>query len=557
LTAFTGYLDPDILYGANSGRPAWLSSIGTWTKGHVAHNPGTGGIDGILINNQPITLRQTNFSGYIAPGINSVFYNRILVEPVYIDLGSIINEQQRFILVFNGYLVSQTLSSIDENSFDTGMSLAGDSAPIIFSPLEEKTYSLTATVAGPPQIDASIDYNWFALGLEITVSIIGSRIVLLPVVYRSRVVETLEWKTDMILSYNGDEQRIRLRRSPRQRLRVEAYLDRVERNNVENLLVGWRKRIWAIPMWIEGRRADSSIVQDDTIINVNTLYGDFRVDSLAVVWENAEKFDVFQIAGITASTLSLYRGVNDDYLNPWIVPVRSARMTRDPIRIASGYDAIFNGDFEVTDNIAFDPDPSDVQYLGEDFCDIQPLYDEGGDGAQDSYIHRIETLDFGVGVVQQYAPWDNIKFSRKYELLLEGLAEIWEHRLWLHRRAGMLRPFYATTYENNFFIVSEGNIGDTFEVEQNNYVNQGAERNHIAFRLKSTGEYALKTVLSVENLPNGNIGIVMDSALNEDASNVEEISFVGLKRLDSDRQTLTWMSNNVVATEFDVREIEH
>jgi hypothetical protein len=49
----------------------------------------------------------------------------------------------------------------------------------------------------------------------------------------------------------------------------------------------------------------------------------------------------------------------------------------------------------------------------------------------------------------------------------------------------------------------------------------------------------------------------MDSALNEDASNVEEISFVGLKRLDSDRQTLTWMSNNVVATEFDVREIEH
>jgi hypothetical protein len=557
LTAFTGYLGPDTLYGANSGRPAWLSSVGTWTKGHVAHNPGTGGIDGTFTNNQPMALRGATFSGYVAPGINAVFYNRILVEPVYLDLGSIVSEQQRTILVFNGYLTSQVLSAIDENDFDSGMTLNGASAPTVFAPLQEEEYTLVVTVAGAPQIDASVVYNFSVLGVAISVTIIGSRIVLLPVTFRSRVVETLVWKTDVIEAYDGGEQRIRLRRSPRQQLKVKAYLDRIERNHVENLLVGWRKRIWAVPMWIEARSADSPITSGDLTIDVDTRWGDFRTDGLAVVWESPDKFDVFQIAGLTDSEITLYRGVNDDYPAPVIMPVRSARMMKNPTRTASGHDGILSADLEVTDNTYFDTDPSDIQFLGEDFYDVTPLYDEGGDGLDDEYEHRIVLLDYGVGEARQYAPWDHIKIARSFELVLEGLEQIWEHRMWLHRRAGKLRPFYMTTYENNIWILTEGNIGDSFEAYQNSYVTHGSERNHLAFRLKADGSYIFKTVTGVENLPSGNMSITIDSALNVDAADVDEVSFVGLKRLDSDRLSFTWMANNVAITKVPMKEIEH
>lgn len=557
MTVFTGYLGPAVLTGISSTRPSWLSTIGTWTAGHVAHNVSVNTVHGSWVNNQPISLRGANFSGAVAPGVNSVFYNRILVEPIYIDFGSIVSEQSREILVFNGYLQQQTLNSIDENQFDSGMSLNGETPPSVYAALEEKTYTLNVTVAGSPQIDASIDFNWTALGLEINVAIVGSRIVLLPIIFRSRVVESLVWKTDNIVAYDGGEQRIRVRRAPRQQLRVEAYLDRIERNHVENLLVGWRKRVWAVPMWIEARKTSGAIIQGDTIINVDTRFGDFRVDSLAVIWESPTKYDVFQIGGLTDSTITLLRGVNDDYAAPFIMPVRSAYMTRDPIRVASGYDAILNADLEVTDNIAFDPDASDIQFLGEDFYDVVPLYEENGEGLEDSYEYRIELLDFGTGIVQRYSPWDHIKIGRKFDLILEGLEEIWNHRLWLHRRAGMLRPFYMTTYENNLFLLTEGNIGDTFEAYQNSYADQGSERNHIAFKKISDGSYVFRTVTGVENLPSGNISVTMDSAINIDSSDIDEISFIGLKRLSSDRQSLTWMPNNVALSNLEIKEIEH
>jgi hypothetical protein len=556
MTIFDGYLGPAMIYCAHSGSPIWLSTVGPWTPTGEAHVVSMGAGCGPLTGNQPISFRGLSFSGAVAPGVNSVFYNRILIEPVYLNLGSIINTQEVSILVFNGYLSGQTLSSIDENDFDSGMTLIGDTPPVPFYPLEEKTYILEVTVAGLPRIDASIDFNWTALGIEITVLIVGSRIVLLPVTFRSHVVETLVWSTNLIVSYDGDEQRVRLRRCPRQQLRVAAYLGRAELNRVENLLVGWRQRIWAVPMWIEARRATSSVTQGDMTISVDTRWGDFRVGLLAVIWESPTKFDTFQIAGLTDTEISLYRGVNDDYASPVVMPVRSARMTRNPVRTSSGYNGVLSTDLEVTDNTYFDPDPSAIQFLGEDFYDSTPLYEEGGDGVDDTYDQRIELLDFG-GIVQQYAPWDHVKIDRTFELVLEGLEEVWRHRMWLHRRAGRVRPFYMTTYENNFFVLTEGNIGDSFEAVQNDYVNQGSGRNHIVFKLKSDGSYIFRTVIGVENLPGGSMGVTLDTALNVDAADIDEVSFVGLKRLDSDRQSFTWLPNNVALTEVRVKEIEH
>lgn len=555
MTAYTGYLPPSNLFGASPTRPSFYSSIGTWTPFNVAHLPALNAASGTWTNNQPITLRGANFTGYVAPGVNDVFYNRILIEPASLDFGSIVSAQSRNLTVFNGFLSSKTLASIDENGFDAGMSLIGDTPPVAFGPLVEKTYTVSVELDGAPQIDANATFNFTGLS-SITVPITGSRIVLLPVGYRTRAVETLIWQTDILTAYTGGEQRLRLRIAPRQQLKIEAYLDGYNRTRVENLLIGWRKRIWAVPMWMESRQVTSAVAQDDSTINVDTRWGDFRIDGLAVLWENHQKYDVFSVSGVTDTTLTLTRGVNDDYSASAIVmPVRSAYMLSDPTRTTSGYDAILKADLEVTDNIRFDPDPAAIQYNGEDFYDIQPLYD--GDGADDSYEHRIEKLDYSTGPVSLYAPWDQIKINRTYDLVLEGLEDIWNHRLWLHRRAGRLRPFYTPTYENNFRLLSSGTLGDSIEVESNAYTTQGYPRNHIGVKLRSDGSYIFREVTAVEDTPGGTTNLTLDTALNIQASDVDEISFVGLKRLDSDRQTLTWEGNNVAITQITTKEIEH
>jgi hypothetical protein len=557
LTTFNGDLTPDTGEGVvAAARPGWLLTIGPWPTNKDGYLT-TLALTGAHVNTQPMSARELTFAGVVAPSVNDQWYGRITVEPVRIDLGSLVSEQSNNVLVFNGFFTTQVLLTIDRNDFDSGMSFVGDATPTTYLPLIEKNYTLTVRTSGESVIDASIDFNWAGALPVNTVYITGSRITLLPVTFREGLVETLVWKTDIIESYDGSEQRVRARRAPRQQLRVTAHLDRTCRNSLENLLVGWRRYVWAVPMWIEGRTATASVTAGDTVVNVNTDYGDFRIGSLAVIWHTPTDYDVFQIEDMTGASLTMSHAANNDYAYPTIIPVRMARMTRDPVRVASGYDGALQADFEVTDNIAFDPAASPIQLFGEDFFDSTPLYDEGGEGVDDEYEHRIDLIDYATGATEHVSPWTHGKINRSFELVLEGLEDIWAHRQWLHRRAGALRPFYMTTYENNFQIVTTGTLLTAFEVVQNNYASQGTARNHIAFRIKATGLYIFRTVVGAVNQVGNTILITVDSAVGYTKEEIEEMSFVGLKRLASDRLSITWLPNNVALTQVPIKEIEH
>lgn len=493
-------------------------------------------------------------AGVLIPSFGGVFYNRILIEPTIVDFGSIVSDQQMDVEVFNAYLTNVTLSNMIESDFDSGLSVSGDPTPDIYYPLEEKTYTVEATLAGPPETDATLTFDWLAPIDDITISIVGTRIVLFPIAYRGdQVKETILFKTDVLNSHNGTEQRVQIRQNPRHRFSVKGYLNRDARFRVENLIYGWRARIWAIPMWPDARQADP-ITVDDTIIYLDTTYADFRVDGLAVIWEHATKFDVFQIAGKTDTSLSLNRGVNDTYDSPTVMPVRSARMVQNPTRKTSGFDAVVETILEVIDNLAYPADPSTIQFNGEDTFFMEPLATDT-DGVKDSYEHRIDLVDSTSGALEQFSPWNFIRINREFELILEGSQDIWETREWLYRRAGKLRPFYMPTYENNLRLLTVGSILDSFEIRDDAHSTQAAVRNHIAVLL-TDGSYLLRTILSSEVNLDGNIDITIDTPLNVQSYEIDEISYFGLKRLSSDEIDITWMPNNVASVVVPTTELE-
>jgi len=501
----------------------------------------------------PIGFPGNNFSGQWATSFSDVFYNRILIEPTSVDFGSIVSDQQVNINVFNAYLVNSTLSNLIETDFDAGLSLQGDATPDVYLPLEEKVYTLTATLNGPPQTDASLTFDWLTPIPDLTIPITGSRIVLLPVTYRDKVKETMLFKTGVMNSYNGTEQRYKIRINPRHRLAIRAYLSKDDRFRVENLIYGWRNRIWAIPMWPESRVA-SPITKDDMTIFLDTTYADFRVGSLAVAWENSRKFDVFQILSKTDTSITLPRGVNDDFSNPIVMPVRSARMVKDPVRRTTGYDGVLEAVLEVTDNLAYPAAASAIQFLGEDTFFMEPLQTTS-DGSPDRYEHRIDLMDNVSGAIEQFSPWNFLRVSREFELILEGTQDIWEMRQWLYRRAGKQRPFYMPTYENNMRLISVGFITDSFVAEEDAFSTQSTARNHIAIK-KTDGSYVFRTVIASQINVDGNTDITVDTAINIDAGEIDEINFFGLKRLTSDEIDLEWLPNNVVSVTVPITEVE-
>jgi hypothetical protein len=506
-----------------------------------------------VVTHGHLQFPNNNFSGVLCPSYSDIFYNRILIEPTRVNFGSIVSDQSIDIDIFNAYFVNSTLSDLVETNFDAGISLVAESTPATYFPLEEKTYTITAILDGPAQTDATLTFDWLAPIPDISIPITGSRIVLLPVTYRDKVKETLLFKTDILNSYNGTEQRVMVRQNPRHQFAIKAYLNKSDRFRVENLIYGWRSKIWAIPMWPEARMGDP-ITNGDLTIYVDTTYADFRINQLAVIYEHSRKFDVFQIASKTDTSIVLNRGVNDDYDNPIIMPVRSARMVKDPIRKTTGHDAILEAILEVTDNLAYPASASAIQFNGEDTFFMDPLQTTT-DGAPDKYEHRVDLMDNTTGVITQFAPWDHIRINREFELILEGTQEIWEIREWLYRRAGKLRPFYMPTYENNMRLLSQGTITDSFVVEEDAFSLQATARNHIAIK-QTDGSYLFRTVVDSEINVDGNTDITIDSALNIQADEIEEINFFGLKRLSSDEIDLIWLPNNVVSITIPITEVE-
>jgi hypothetical protein len=550
-----GYIITDINTAVSSNpliRPTWFQSIAYDNHGSVITEEIEALSPGASTFNLPVTSPDRTSIGYIAGSYKEVFYDRILIEPVYIDFGSVLSVQQQDILVFNAYLSNRTESNITLNDFDNNTTFIGDTTPSVYLPLEERTHSIIIDPDGPPNIEASIDYDWQGTSDDITVDFIGTRIVLLRITYRAGVKENLLWLNNVMESRNGTEQRVRHRDAPRQQFAVQAYLNKDDRNLIENIMYGTRGTTFAIPVWTESRDGDP-ITSGDTVINVSTLYGDFRLDGLALIWESSRKFHAFQIDAITDTTITTDRGVPTDFDNPVIMPIRTARFLNDPTRNTTGYDGVFTGAFEVTDNIKLATSASAVQYNGEDFYDDIPLM-SNMNGLPDKYNTRVDLLDYKTGVIELVAPWNYNRVNRQFELILDGLEEIWNFRLWLHRRAGRLVPFYMPTFENNLTIIDRGILTDALTCRNDEYSGQSSSRDNMAFRRSDDTWYFRNVLSSAVNSLNQD-AIVLDSALGFDYTELEFSSYMGLKRLASDKIEITWLSNNVALVSLSITEI--
>ena len=567
---YTGYSTEPVSYPTYSNsllfyyKSGWGYNYGYFYGGYIFAIIGASiweitAIDGTGSHNSnlPVNMNADNHTGFINPTLIDVFYNRLLVEPSDIDFGVVVSSQAQEILVWNAYLETTVkLENIVETSL-TGLSVSGSLPPpdVSFFPLQERTYILTATDQGPPEISGNIEFDWEIPYDSNIVTVIGRRLVAFPYLYKPNMVETLEWLTKIMPVNNGEETRSRIRTAPRQRFTVSAFVGTNEHSRADNMLYGWRSQIWAIPVWGETRIVTNPVVAGVFTIDVDTLYGDFRAGSLAMVYENERTYDLFRIFSMTTTSLTLDRGISDNFsASAAVVPVREGRMKQEPKRISTGYNAILSVIFDIDDNIELSSSASSDLYLDEDTYLNVPLK-PGGRNFNDLYKKDIQTIDYKTGAVTQLSFWNYTKPSREFLVVLEGLQEIWEFRTWLHRRAGQQRPFYMPTFENNIRAVGSGNIGTSFNATDDANAILASDRDHIYFQMKD-GTYYFRRVTDIFNSPGDEVLVTIDTSITEDLTDIDFISYMGLKRLASDRIQFKWQANDVVECKIPILEID-
>lgn len=480
------------------------------------------------------------------------FYNRIHISPLNVDVGNLTSEQFITVEVFNGYLINKTLATISQFNAD-GITITGDTPPAGYNPLQSKTYELRVTTDGPPDINAIFRFLWDLPVDTRDVIIVGSRIVAMPYIFESPMQETLEWKTQLFQSNNGSEQRVRLRKAPRQRMSVNYPLPHAELQRAFNLAYGWLTRRWAVPLWSEAQQITDGIPSGAQTITIDTQVADFRVGGLIIVWQSERQSVTAKIISMTPTEMSLDKPINQAYLSPWVAPVRIGRVLGNITRRTDGYSSSLGMTYEFTDNVDLGRLGSPVQYLGNDVLeDAGMLSDENE--VVEQLTARVDVVDYGTGVLSTFSPWQYNHIRRTYRVVLQGLNDIWEFREWLHRRAGRITPFWKPTFENNIRVIHEGLVTFAMLVRADNFKEFGSKHNHIALHMKD-GRLLLRTVLDIAIVDSDSLLLNMDEALDSDASEIGFVSFVTLHRLDADRIELNWQSNRVLIAAVPIMEI--
>ncbi|GAG49254.1 unnamed protein product, partial [marine sediment metagenome] len=198
----------------------------------------------------------------------------------------------------------------------------------------------------------TVDFN-FSTGEMPQLFVSGLRIVLIPMDYESPMQETMAFLTDIIPGLSGAEQRIALRKQPRQIFDVVYKLDGNDRQRMQALLMDWSANTFGFPVQNEVLLTTATAAVGTTVYQVTGADDvDLRVGGLAVILSDANTFDVISVAAKTDTTIT----ASDPSLNEYAVgtklmPLRTAVI----LRMVAGAMAQKNLEtfkiiFEVTDN---------------------------------------------------------------------------------------------------------------------------------------------------------------------------------------------------------------
>lgn len=478
------------------------------------------------------------------------YYNRIHLIPAKVDVGNLVSDQYFDVVVWNAYFVPRTLESISQSG-TSGISFNGPTPPSVWQGLQSKIYQLTVTTDGSPDIDASYLMNWDGSADDAAITIVGSRIVSLVYPFEAPATEILEWKTNIITSNDGTEQRIRVRKAPRQSYSVKYPLQNSDLRAAENRAYGWLARRWAVPLWSEAQQV-GSIGTGLTSIPVDTTGSDYRADSLVFVYESNAVNTTMDIDTVAAGQLNLKRATQAAYSTPWVMPVRIGSVKGGIKKNYLGHQGNLEINFEFRDNLDLGQGTAPAQFMGEDIYFDEILM---GEELTDEFIARIDEIDFETGLVSRYAPWTLNKIRRPFYYIFQGMTEIWTFRKWLHRRAGRWKPFWIPSFESNFNLLQTGSVTTSLTVSADDYKLFANDRSHIALQLYD-GSWLTRTITDITDIGNNQITLAMDTAFTGlTADKIKRICFLGLKRLDTDRVEIKWDTNRTLYCTIPIVEI--
>lgn len=384
-------------------------------------------------------------AGYRLPTYADDLFGHVLIVPERLDLGNLLSTQTRQIEMSNLNLVPVTW---DEIAHTLGDGVVFNNLPTLpheILPFGSFILSISISPTGPPTIDGVIQFD-FSTPETIFVPVTGSRIVMFQWKPRTGVTETLQWRTDIIEAYDGTEQRIRVRTTPRQIIQQAVNSKDVSDMQMRALLFDWEARVWGVPIWWEMRPLTAQATQGSSVVNVVTADMDIRIGGLVMLHASNAEWEAIQVEDFDAASITTESSLTRTYAaGTALMPVRAGYMTTmtERERIQVGRDTGLTEttvEFTTLENVDWSNTSGAETYDGRivlSDCNVVPS------SVTETFERAVVVIDNESGRPLQTSRVDRSRIHFTHQFNAPTMAELWRIRRLLHSLHGSQKSFWV------------------------------------------------------------------------------------------------------------------
>lgn len=481
------------------------------------------------------------------------YYFRIHVDPYELDMGNLISSQTVPIYVWNAYLVPKLLLSITGSGMEGSSLNDPNPPPTTYQALEERTYNLTISTNGPPVIEGELVWNFDGEGDYPHVEIFGRRVVVWPYMPLYNYKEQLEWKTDVIQTYEG-EQRLALRVAPRQRFDHQYMLDERQYARMKVISTQWAHRVYGIPLYAE-KTYVGTIALNATQILFNTANADYRDESMVAVIRDGQDPVAYEITDVLADRVILKYPMAEAITGAYVAPLRLARTLggSEFVRIGAGLTRL-GAAFDVVDNADLSASVGYPVYKGLPVVPQCPVMI--GD-MSDRIYRAIDVFDNGSGPMEVDNQFGYMSKTEVVTFSTYTRADRWKVRQFLHSLYGRQKAFWLPSHNPDLILVGDVGASSTDMIVES-----------VDWALYMTSQYIAVDLKNGTRLYNFVISGTTDSVLGQDrlvletsfgvpvnVADVSKLMFMRKSRLDTDVAELTHPFGETTQVALPTREV--
>lgn len=302
--------------------------------------------------------------------------------------------------------------------------------------------------------------------------------------WRDGVIERLEWRTDVLTSESGAEQRRKLRQFPRRSIEAAFSTFGNNRNLIDSYVAGVGAARGLVPLWFDETSITSRAFAGSVDIFGDIEARDYNVNDVVLIRrDGAMDYELNIVAELRPGQLVLATGLQQD---------TAAKSTITPVRVGMLLDQVTGSMLTdrvqqyalrfYTEEVAAVTAQWNLPFYTRTNIPILTLAPNYKETVSLSFDRMLYTWDNQIGNVYTADPGNQVSTGQKFSYHVTGRKAMLEFKQMLYRMSGKWREFHVPTGHDDIPLARDVAAASGALISYRNGVSQYLRNNQNARR---------------------------------------------------------------------------